>query len=110
MKKYILIFLFPIIFTLNAKAAEADIFNYGLFGNVTIYKPATTPKSFVLFISGDGGWNQGVVAMANTIVNQGAMVVGVNIITFYKNLKKENQKCYYPAGDFENLSLEIQKK
>ena len=110
MKKYILIFLFPLVFTLNAKAAETDIVNYGLFGNVTIYKPKTTPKSFVLFISGDGGWNQGVVAMAKTIVNQGAMVVGVNIITYYRNLKKGNQKCYYPAGDFENLSLEIQKK
>ena len=109
MKKYILIFLFSLIFISNSKAAVTDIVNYGSFGNVSIYKPTANPKSFVLFISGDGGWNQGVVDMAKNIVNQGAMVVGVNIRTYLTNLKKQNQKCYYPAGDFENLSLEIQK-
>ena len=110
MKKYILIFLFSLVFIADTKAADEESFNYGAFGTVTIYKPITTPKSFVIFISGDGGWNQGVVDMTKNIVNQGAMVVGVNIRTYFYNLKKQNQKCYYPAGDFENLSLEIQKK
>lgn len=98
------------VFILNAKASGDDSINYGAFGNVTIYKPTGTPKTFVLFISGDGGWNQGVVDMAKNIANQGAMVAGVNILTYYKNIKKENVKCYYPAGDFEKLSLEIQKR
>lgn len=110
MKKFNLMLLFCLVFVSNSRAEQFDKVNYGPFGNLTIYKPTTTPKSFVLFISGDGGWNQGVVDMAKNIVNQGAMVVGVNILTYYKNIKKQNQKCYYPAGDFENLSLEIQKK
>ena len=110
MKKLIIIITITISFILNAKASGNDIINYGYFRNVTIYKPVGNPKSFVLFISGDGGWNQGVVNMAKNIADQGALVAGVNILTYYKNIKKEKQKCYYPAGDFENLSLEIQKK
>lgn len=105
-----LIILLTFAFITNAKASQNDIVNYSAFGEVTIYKPSGNPKSFVLFISGDGGWNQGVVNMAKNIADQGALVAGVNILTYYKNIKKENQKCYYPAGDFENLSLEIQKK
>jgi type IV secretory pathway VirJ component len=110
MKKLILILTFTIAVFVNVKAAASDVINYGSFGNVTIYKPQGIPKSFVLFISGDGGWNQGVIAMAQNIANQGAMVGGVDINAYYKNIKKENQMCYYPAADFENLSLEIQKK
>lgn len=98
------------VFILNATASVNDVISYGPFENVTIYKPTGTPKSFVLFVSGDGGWNQGVIDMAKNIANQGALVAGVNILTYYKNIKKENVKCYYPASDFENLSLEIQKR
>lgn len=110
MKKLILIV--TILTTLSTFAATSDdnIIKYGAFGNVTIYKPVGIPKSFVLFISGDGGWNKGVVDMAKNIADQGALVAGVNILTYYKNIKKENQKCYYPASDFENISLEIQKR
>ena len=110
MKKLILILTITIIFIATANASENEIINYGSFGNITIYKPTGTPKSCILFISGDGGWNKGVVNMAKNIAEQGAMVAGLNIITYYKNIKKDNVKCYYPASDFENLSLEIQKR
>ncbi|PZX92736.1 virulence factor [Flavobacterium aquariorum] len=105
-----LIIALIIAFALNTKALANDVVNYGSFGNVAIYKPTGTPKAFVLFISGDGGWNQGVVDIAKNIANQGAMVAGVNILSYYRNTKKLNVKCYYPASDFENLSLEIQKR
>ncbi|HEU4790224.1 MAG TPA: AcvB/VirJ family lysyl-phosphatidylglycerol hydrolase, partial [Flavobacterium sp.] len=110
MKKLILAIIITMASVLNTKALANDVVNYGSFGNVTIYKPTGTPKTFVLFISGDGGWHQGVADMAKNIAKQGAMVTGVNILTYYKNIKKEKVKCYYPAGDFENLSLEIQKR
>jgi type IV secretory pathway VirJ component len=87
-----------------------DSISYGSFGNVTIYIPDKTPESFVLFISGDGGWNEGVVDMAKYLVNKNAMVAGVNIVRYFKNIKSLKSECYYPAGDFEELSMTIQKK
>jgi len=61
------------------------------------------------FISGDGGWNQGVVTMARTLSDMGATVVGVNIVKYIKKLNVSHEKCVYPAADFELLSKYVQQ-
>jgi type IV secretory pathway VirJ component len=63
-----------------------------------------------LFISGDGGWNLGVVDMARTLASLDALVVGVDIVHYVRELGKSNEKCSYPAADFELLSKFVQKK
>ena len=107
------IFLFLILLSflsLKSEANNVDTLLLSPFGKVVIYHPTHVPESFVLFISGDGGWNKGVVDMANNIVVQGAMVAGINILTYMKNIKTSKAKCYYPAADLEEISLTIQKK
>jgi type IV secretory pathway VirJ component len=94
----------------SAIASKPDSLNYGIFGQVKIYKPASEPKQVILFISGDGGWNLGVVDMAIAFTGMDAMVVGIDITRYYKNLQKTVSECYYPASDFENLSKTIQEK
>jgi len=93
-----------------ANASNTDTLNYGEFGKVIVYKPATAANAFVLFVSGDGGWNNGVVDMARNLVSQGAVVVGIDIRQYLKGIKSGSGKCYYPAGDFEELSMMLQKK
>jgi len=63
-----------------------------------------------LFVSGDGGWKHGVLNMAKDIVNQGAMVLGIDAKHYARYLSKVSSQCLYPAADFEELSLDIQKK
>jgi type IV secretory pathway VirJ component len=87
-----------------------DTLRYGMFGKIVIYKPAATPNTLVLFVSGDGGWNSGVVQMAGNLVVQGAMVAGINIKSYMKALNTLSSPCCYPAADFEEASLMIQKK
>lgn len=86
----------------------------GRFGTVTVYIPDGTPKSFAIFLSGDGGWNLGVVSMAKSLVEQGAVVVGVDIRQYLGALgraaERPNAPCQLIAGDFENLSHQIQKE
>jgi len=110
MKRIFLIILFFYFLGLKSEANNVDTLLFSSFGKVVIYHPTHAPDSFVLFISGDGGWNKGVVDMANNIVVQGAMVAGINILTYLKNIKSSNAKCYYPAADLEEISLTIQKK
>ncbi len=99
------------MFSLNhLYAFQTDTLRYGSFGKVTVYKPNAPVNAFVLFVSGDGGWNSGVVDMAKNIVAQGAIVAGIDIRLYYKGLKLSTSKCSYPAGDFEELSLMLQKK
>jgi type IV secretory pathway VirJ component len=86
----------------------------GRFGKVTVYIPEGTPQSVAIFLSGDGGWNLGVVSMARALTNMGAVVIGVDIRQYLGALGKaalrENAPCQLIAGDFENLSHQIQKE
>ena len=86
----------------------------GRFGTVTVYIPDGQPKSVAIFLSGDGGWNLGVVSMAKSLVDMGAVVIGVDIRQYLgalgKAAEKPDAKCQLIAGDFENLSHQIQKE
>jgi type IV secretory pathway VirJ component len=90
--------------------ALQDSLRFGNFGTVSIYLQDTHPAAVVLFISGDGGWNQGVVEMARSLSKLDALVAGFSIVHYEKELATSPEKCSYPAGDFEMLSKYIQKK
>ena len=48
----------------GAAAAPTQVFDYGRFGEISMYRGDTAPRDVVLFLSGDGGWNLGVISMA----------------------------------------------
>ena len=110
MKRLILLFLFIPVSLYASGGLIEDSISYSHFGPVHIYRNTNSPEGVVLFISGDGEWNRGVVNMARSIANMNVIVAGVNIVHFMKSLKRSNEKCLYPAGDFENLSMFLQKK
>ena len=110
MKRIVQICLLFLFFFMNAYSNQVDTLKFGAFGKVVIYTPEKTPGAFILFISGDGGWNSGVINMANYAVNQGAMVAGIDIRHYFGSIKTLKSSCYYPAGDLEEISLTIQKK
>ena len=102
--------LLPTAPALVALAKDVDTFAFGAAGTVHVYAPSAAPASVALFISGDGGWNQGVVDMAERLRRLGALVVGIDIRTFYRNLAASTAKCAYPAGDLEELSRNVQMR
>ena len=106
---YCLILSVLVLNTSLASGAEEKI-SFGRFGAVTVYSAVPHPSQVVLFISGDGGWNLGVVDMARTLASLDALVVGVDIVHYERELSKSNEKCSYPAADFELLSKFAQKK
>lgn len=81
----------------------------GRFGTVSVYIPESTPQSVAIFLSGDGGWNLGVVNMAKALQARGAVVIGVDV-THYLGALRGRTSCQLIAGDFENLSHQIQKE
>ncbi len=90
-------------------AAEATL-EFGRFGTVTLYQAGAQPAQVALFVSGDGGWNKGVVDMARELAATGALVVGIDIVHYEKQLAASTEPCLYPAADFEALSQYVQKK
>ena len=89
---------------------KVDSVYYGKFDKVMLYQKSKIPSSVVLFISGDGGWEHGVINMAKFLALQGALVLGVDAKIYNQNLTKENVDCYDSALDFIDLSDFIQKK
>jgi type IV secretory pathway VirJ component len=90
--------------------APLDTVAYGRFGEVSIYRGSAPPRDAVLFLSGDGGWNLGVISMAVRLANKGAIVAGIDIRHYLEQLEKSSDKCVSPAVDFENLSHYLQSK
>ena len=102
MKRPFLLFVWLILIGLSTRSAPVDSLTYGPFGKVTIYHPVKTPEAVVLFVSGDGGWNTGVIEWAKKIAEQGALVVGIDIQKYFKKIKTEK---VYPIRILLSSSL-----
>jgi len=89
---------------------RVDTLAFGRFGPVVLYRWSEHPSRVVLFVSGDGGWNQGVVEMARSLASLDALVVGVDIRRYQAVLARSGGPCAYPAADFEALSQGIQRR
>jgi type IV secretory pathway VirJ component len=109
----ILRIVLPIAFFLNftlPPSTTAETLEYGRFGTLNLYRTTTHPSRLVLFVSGDGGWNQGVVDMARALADADALVVGIDINTYLKRIVESPETCAYCAADFEALGKFVQKK
>lgn len=93
-----------------APAKPAESLSYGRFGEVALYRGSPHPKNVVLFLSGDGGWNLGVVDMARILADMDSLVVGIGVPGYVKKLNASKESCLYPASDLELLSKYVQKQ
>jgi type IV secretory pathway VirJ component len=84
------------------------------FGLVSVYIPDGKPRSVAIFLSGDGGWELGVIGMAHALTAMGAVVIGADIRHYFTSLRhsaeRPNAGCQLIAADFEALSHQVQKE
>ena len=76
---------------------------------VTTYRPTGPIKGVAIFLSGDSGWNLGVVDMAKALADQGIAVAGISTPDLQKSLDGNAERCVNPnfalqalAQDFEH--------
>ena len=110
MKRTVVVLLFVIISFAHLAGASEETLKFGRFGTVTIYRESPRPSHVVLFVSGDGGWNLGVIDMAKSLASLDALVVGIDIVHYLRELAAPADTCSYPAADLESLGQFIQKK
>jgi type IV secretory pathway VirJ component len=93
---------------------DARALGAGRFGIVHVYVPAGEPQSVAIFVSGDGGWELGVINMARALRDMGALVIGVDITKYFGSLRHAAQRtdahCEMIAADLESLSHQVQKQ
>lgn len=101
--------LIALLLVLAAGSAQAqEVLSHGRFEKVNIYKPATPATSFVLFLSGEDGWDATEAGMAKALTKQGALVAGIDTPALFRNLEKDGNDCVFSNGDMENLSHFLQ--
>lgn len=101
--------LIALLLVLAAGSVQAqEVISHGRFEKVTIYKPKGTANSFVLFLSGEGGWDATETNMAKALAKQGALVAGIDTAQLFRNLEKDPNDCVFSNGDMENLSHFLQ--
>jgi type IV secretory pathway VirJ component len=95
---------------LFATVVHAESLSLAPFGEVSILRGALEPREVVLFLSGDGGWNLGVISMAQRIADKGAVVAGIDIRHYLAQLEMSADACVSPAADLKNLSDHLQRQ
>src|SRR5215471_21340827 len=75
------------------QAHEAREIGAGRFGVVHVYVPVGKPQSVAIFVSGDGGWELGVINMARALRDMGAVVIGVDINNYFASLRHAAQRA-----------------
>jgi type IV secretory pathway VirJ component len=80
------------------------------FGATHVYRPADLDdaRGVVLFVSGDGGWNLGVVDMARRIAGR-AIVAAISMPAWQRRAEAAASTCWYPAGDLEGAAQALEK-
>jgi len=93
---------------------DARAVGAGRFGIAHVYVPEGKPRSVAIFVSGDGGWELGVINMARALRDMGAVVIGVDINHYFASLRHAAQRadahCENIAADLESLSHQVQKQ
>lgn len=88
----------------------SDSLNVPVFGRVYIYNRTTTPQNVIVMISGDGGWKAGVTGFSETFSDMNTLVIGVDILKYFKELRQKTDDCYNVAADFVQLATAVEKK
>lgn len=88
-------------------ASPSATFIFPPFGPIRVFEPVGAPRSMVIFVSGDGGFNLGVIPMAQRLAAEGALVAGVDIGAYRRGIAA-TRGCAFTAGHLEELARATQ--
>jgi len=91
-------------------ASATRLVHYGLFGNVHVAAPAGEPKRAIVFISDKNGWDARAEALVSALSDDGALVLGVDLPAYLKEMLSIQDKCSYPAAHVEEMSDWMQRR
>jgi type IV secretory pathway VirJ component len=105
-----LVFSTFILTNFNGQVVLSDSLNVARFGKVFIYKQSGLPRNIAIMISGDAGWKYGVLEFAKSFAEKNIVVIGVDILRYYRELRSRKNECYMVAPDFVELATAVERK
>lgn len=112
MKKtfFTLLVIISVLIPVSGQKILSDSLIVAPFGKVYIYKQCPDPQNVIIMISGDAGWRYGVPEFARVFSGMKTLVIGVDILRYYRSLRARSTDCYMVASDFVELATAAEKK
>ncbi len=85
-------------------------YRFGAIGDIAIYAPKGRPRGVALFLSGDGGWNAGVVDMARALAGQDLLVAGISTPRLMKAMEASQSSCINIGSPLVALAQDVQHR
>lgn len=92
----------------HPRTAPLERLTQGRLKDFPVYRPQGAPRSFVILLSDQKGWDMDADRFARILLGQGVMVIGVDTPAFLADFEKDEDACVYPEGDLENLGRFVQ--
>lgn len=110
MRRILVLLVAPLLLAVGRADTVEEKRSLPAFGDVAIYRPRDlgNARGIVLFVSGDGGWNLGVVDMARRLDDH-AIVAGLSMPAWQKRVETHAGSCWYPAGELEVAAQALEK-
>jgi len=103
---------FALIFALAASFAQAASVpvHFGLFGNVHTATPPGQILRAVVLVSDKDGWSARDETLASALADDGALVFGIDLPAYLKQMESIDDKCSLPASHFEEMIHWMQRE
>jgi phosphatidylglycerol lysyltransferase len=96
--------------SLLVTARTASALDTGNLGEVHLVNPDGAMRGLVVLFSDSQGWTAASGKIATTLAHNGALVVGVDLPLYLRQLEaRPGQKCYDAVVDIELISRQIQR-
>ncbi|MGH8121144.1 MAG: AcvB/VirJ family lysyl-phosphatidylglycerol hydrolase [Rudaea sp.] len=83
--------------------------NYGLFGDVHVATPSGEAKRTIVFLSDSSGWNARAEALAVALAADGALVFGIDLPAYLKQMLSIKDACSLPSAHIQEMSDWMQR-
>ncbi len=104
------VFAASLLFTaFGAHAEDAAVFDTGMIPEPHILMPDGDVAAAVVLISDKTGWSDKEAALARSLSDDGALVIGIDLPRYLASLAKDDGSCVYMVSDIEALSQQAQR-
>lgn len=99
---------------LTISTARADLVEETLdhvpFGKLIVYRATDEPKGVVLLVSGAGGWNPDLSAVARNIAGLDYVVAGIDLDAYLAQVDRADAACADLSDDLMQLNLLLEQR
>ncbi|WP_457582797.1 virulence factor family protein [Ensifer canadensis] len=88
---------------------KAPNYDTGMIPAPHILLPNDTPSALVVLLSNADGWSDKEDAVARALVDDKAVVIGIDLKAYLASLAKDDGDCIYTVSDIEALSQQVQR-